>query len=185
MKKKNLRVRRAYALASTIALIFLMTILLGVAISHLDYSSGVMDAYVSRFHARNALESMANMSLKWLSDEVRSGARPRAGASVTLEDLTDFDSLRIFASNDYDGCEVRIYDLDYSAEMVAKPIDESRIFPPSFPMGYMIRAVAEKKGLAPLTLESVYEVTLAVIPDGSVVEILDETPIYCRELFRK
>ena len=185
MNKKNLRARHAYALASTVALIFLMTVLLGVAINHLDYSSGIMEAYVSRFQARNSLESMTNVALKWLSAEVRAGSRPRSGASVALEYLTDFNSLRIFASNDHDGSEVKIYDLDYSAEMVAKPVDESRIFPPSFPGGYMIRAVTEKKNLAPLTLESVYAVTLSAIPGESVVEILDEKPVYWRELFRK
>jgi len=179
------RARRAYALASVVALIFLLTILLGVTISHVDYSSGVMEAYMSRFQARNALESMTNLSLKWLSAEVKKGARPRAHEPVFLENLTDFDSLRIFASNDYDGCEVTIYDLDYAAEKVAKPLDASRVFPPSLPGGYMIRAVAEKKGLAPLTLESVYVVTINTTPEGNSVEILDEKPSYWRELFRK
>ena len=185
MEKRIRRTRPAYALISTVGLIFLLTILLGVAISHLVYSSRVMEAYSSRFQAKNALESMTNLSLKWLSAEVRSGTRPRARASVALEYLTDFDSLRIFASNDFDGCEVRIYDLDYKVENVAKPVDVSSIFPPSFPGGYMIRAVAEKKGLAPLTLESVYVVTSNVVSGDTSVEVLDVKPVYWRELFRK
>ena len=185
MKKKIRRARRAYALASTVALIFLLTILLGVALSHLDYSLGVMEAYLKRFQARNDLESMTNLSLKWLSAEVRNGVRPRAEASLSMENLTDFDSLRIFASIDLNGCEVSIYDLDYAAEKIVKPIDASRIFPPSFPGGYMIRAVEEKKGLAPLTLESVYVVTPITLSGGSVVEVLDEKPVYSREMFRK
>ncbi|MCL2009907.1 MAG: hypothetical protein FWG71_05100 [Synergistaceae bacterium] len=178
MRKK----RRAYALVSTVGLIFFLTVLLGVAISHADYSFVVMEAYSSRFQARNALESMTNLALKWLSAEVKSGIRPRA---ATLEYLTDFDSLRIFTSFDFNGCEVRIYDLDYAAEKIAKPVAVSRIFPPSFPGGYMIRAVAEKKGLAPLMQESVYVVTLSTIPGGGAVEVLDESPVYSRELFRK
>ena len=48
-----------------------------------------------------------------------------------------------------------------------------------------VRAMAEKKCLAPLTLESVYEVTPSTIPGGSVVDILDKKPVYSRELFRK
>ena len=185
MTKKTKKKRSAFALASTVALIFLLMVLLGVAVSHLDYSSGVMEAYMSRFQAGNALESMTNLALKWLSAEVKSGARPRAQEPDALGYLTDFDSLSIFASSDYDGCEVKIYDLGYAAEKIVKPIDASRIFPPSFPGGYMIRATAEKKGLAPLTLESVYMVTLNTVSGDGVVEILDEKPVYARELFRK
>ena len=176
--------RRGYALASTVALIFLLTILLGVAVSHLDYYSGVMKAYSSRFQARNALESMTNLSLKWLSAEIVRGSRPRAQESVALEHLTDFDSLRIFFSTDLNGCEVKIYDLDYDAKKAAKPVSGSRVFPPSFPGGYMIRAVAEKESLAPLTSESVY-VVVSIDVSGESVGILDEKPVYSRELFRK
>jgi len=181
--KKYVSHRRGYALASTVALIFLMTILLGVAISHLDYYSRVMNVYLSRFQARNSLVSATNLALKWLSEETRSGSRPRAQAFAVLEHLTDFDSLRIFASTGFDGCEVRIYDLDYAAEKIVKPIDARRNFPPSFPGGYMIRATVESRGLAPLMLESVYAVMLNAMPDGSVVEVLDEKPVYSRELF--
>ena len=185
MTKTNLRVRRAYALASTMVLIFLLTIFLGVAVSHLDYSYEVMEAYSSRFHARNALESMTNLSLKWLSSRVKSGARPRAEVPISGEYLTDLDSLRIFALMDSSGCEVKIYDLDYAAEKIESVVGIAGVFPPSFPGGYMIRAVVEKKGLAPLTLESVYEVTLNTIPGGASVEVLDEKAVYWRELFRK
>jgi hypothetical protein len=181
MKKSRL----GYALASTVALIFLLTVLLGVAVSHLDYSSGVMEAHSTRFQARNDLESMTNLALKWLSTKVQAGVRPRAEDSLALEYLTDFDSLRIFASIDFDGCEVKVYDLDYTAVKIVKPIDESRVFPPSFPGGYLIRALAEKKGLAPLTLESVYEVESITLPGGGMVEVLEEKPVYVRELFRK
>jgi hypothetical protein len=177
--------RSAYALISVVSLIFLLSVLLGVAISHMDYSFGVIEAYSSRFQARNALESMTNLSLKWLSAEVKTGARPRAQEPAVLHELTDFDSLRIFALSDFNGCEVKIYDLDYPAEKIAKPIDASHIFPPSFPGGYMIRAVAEMKGGAPFTLESVYTVEKVTIPGGIAVEILEERPVYSRELFRK
>ena len=177
--------RSGYALASTVALIFLMTVLLGVGISCLDYNFGVMEAYMGRFKARNDLESMTNLSLRWLSAEVRGGARPRAQSPEVLEYLTDFDSLRIFSSIEFDGGEVIIYDLEYDAEKISGAVDEFRVFPPSVPGGYMIRAVMEKKGLAPLTLESVYLMTHSMIPGGSVVEILDEKPVYWRELFRK
>jgi len=166
------------------ALIFLLTILLGVTVSRLDYSSGVLEAYSSRFQARNALESMTNLSLKWLSAEVRSGIRPRAEILSTGQDLTDCDSLRIFASVDYTGCEVKIYDLDYIAGKIDESLGVSWIFPPSFPGGYMIRAGVEKKGLAPLTLESVYAVTV-ITSEGNSVDILEEKPVYWRELFRK
>ena len=177
--------RRGYALASTVALIFLLAVLLGVAVGHLDYSFGVIEAYSGRFQARNALESMTNLSLKWLSAEVKKGARPRAPAAVALEYLTDFDSLRIFASSDLNGCEVKIYDLDYDAGKAANAIAAPHIFPPSFRGGYMIRAVVERKGVAPLTLESVYEVVAGAVLEGRVVEVLDERPVYSRELFRK
>jgi len=177
--------RRAYALASAVALIFLLAVLLGVAISHVGHSYGVMEAYMSRFQARNSLVSMTNLALKWLSEEIKRGVRPRAHEPNFLEYLTDIDSLRIFASIDLDGCEVSIYDLDYAAGKVTKLLDASRVFPPSFPGGYMIRAAVEKKGLAPLTLESVYVVTINTTPEGDSIEILDQKPVYWRELFRK
>lgn len=177
--------RRGYALAAVVALIFLLTTILGVIINHVGYSSWVMEAYSNRFHARNTLESMTNLSLKWLLAEVESGLRPRAQAIVTMEYLTNFDSLRIFATIDFEGGKATIYDLDYMPEKIVKPIDMSRIFPPSLPGGYMIRAVVERKGLAPLMLESVYVVTLSTLPGGDVVEILDENPVYSRELFRR
>ena len=185
MPKRTRRPRRAYALISTVGLIFLLTVLLGVMMSHLGYSSDVMEAYTRRFQARNALESMTNLSLKWLSAEVRINGRPGAEASVSLENLTDFDSLRIFASNDFDGCEVKIYNLDYSADKVTKPVDAFGVILPCLPGGYMIRATTEKEGLAPLTLESVYLVTINTLPDGNTVEVLDEKPVYWRVLFRK
>jgi len=181
--KKYVRRRRGYALASVVALIFLKTILLGVAVSHLNFYSRVMEMYYRRFQARNALESMANLAFKWLLEEVGSESRPRARAIIALEYLTDFDLLRIFASAGIDGSEVKIYDLDYAAEKVKRPVDRHRIFPPSFPGGYMIRATVEKQGLAPLMLESVYAVTFNTMPDGSIIEILDEKPVYSRELF--
>jgi len=189
LRAKRGRARRGYALASVVALMFFLTILLGMAISHVSHSSKVMEAHVNRFYARNALESMTNMSLKWLSAEVKNGTRPRAQAIIDLKYLTDFDSLRIFTWVDFegafDGGEVRVYDLDYAAEKIVKPVNTSRIFPPSFPGGYMIRAVVERRGLAPLMLESVYVVTQNVIPGGYIVEVLDEKPVYSRELFRR
>lgn len=183
------RARRGYALASVVALMFLLTILLGVAVSHVSHSSRVMEAYVNRFHARNSLESMTNISLRWLSAEIKSGTRPRAQAIIDLKDLTDFDSLRIFTWIDFDGAfdggEVRVYDLDYVAEKIVRPVNMSRIFPPNLPGGYMIRAVVERRGLAPMVLESVYVVTPIVMPGGYIVEVLDEKPVYSRELFRR
>lgn len=185
MMRKIRRARRAYALASTLALIFLLTIFLGVAISHLDYSSVVMEAYSSRFQARNSLESMTNLALNWLSAEIKRGYRPRAPALSLSGYLTDVDLLRIFTSNYFNGGEVAIYDLDYDAGKISRPVGVSRIFPPSYPGAYMVRAVVERKGLAPLMLESVYVVRLNTLPCGNYVEILDERPIYMRELFRR
>jgi hypothetical protein len=179
------KARSAYALASVVALVFFLTVVLGVAVSHVDYSQGVTEAYVSRSIARSALVSMTNFSLKWLAAEVGDGDRPRAYAVTAGDYLTDFDSLRIFASIDMEGCEVRVYDLDYETGKIVEHGDEERVFPPNLPGGYMIRAVAEKKGLAPLTLESVYVVTSNLVPEAGIVEILDDKPLYWRELFRK
>ena len=188
-RAKRGRARRGYALASVVALMFFLTILLGMAVSHVNHSAIVMEAHTNRFHARNALESMTNISLKWLSAEIKSGTRPRAQAIIDLKHLTDFDSLRIFTWIDFegafDGGEVRVYDLDYAAEKIVRPVNMSRIFPPSLPGGYMIRAVVERRGLAPMMLESVYVVTPNVMPGGLIVDVLDEKPVYTRELFRK
>jgi len=171
--------RRGYALASTVGLIFLLTILLGVAISRLDYSLVVIEAYSNRFKARNALESMTNLALKWLKEDVKK-TEPRDTAE--LENLTDFDSLLIFTSSGFNGCEVKVYNLNYKiAGFFAVPY----VLPSSFEGGYMIRATVERTGMAPMMLESVYEV-VPVGDDASVVWVLDDgKPVYSRELFQR
>ena len=172
--------RSGYALVSTVALLFLMTVMFGVAISRLDFSFGVMEAYSNRFQTRNELLSMTNLALKRLSEELRS--HPLAKPPIELKDLTDLDSLLIFTMNVYDGCEARVYNLHYS---MAVSFGTAQILPPMLKDGYMIRAVAEKKGMAPMTLESVYEARLVSVGENVGWALDFERPVYSRELFRR
>jgi hypothetical protein len=167
---------------------FMLTVVLGVAINHVDYSSEVTEAYLSRFKARSSLVSMTNLALKWLSAEVADGERPRARAAAEREYLTDFDSLRILALVDLESCEVKVYDLDYDPERLGATMafaGEENAFPPSVARGYMVRAVVEKKAGPPLTVESVYRITEVALSEESSREVLEEKPLYWRELFRK
>jgi hypothetical protein len=183
--------RRAYALSSTMALIFLLSVLLGVAVTHAGYSSEIMGVYSRRVRARSELTSMTNLALKWLISEFEKGVRPRASIVNTYEDLTDFHSLSIFLSysigDDIEGeveGKVEVFDLDYASESLAEPVSDPLLFPPSLPGGYMIRAVVAQKGLVFLTMESVYVSGFRDVPGLGVVYILEKTPVYWKESFR-
>jgi hypothetical protein len=131
---------------------------------------------------------MTNLSMKWLAAELKSGRRPRADAAELHEYLTDFNSLRIFSSRVFEDGEIAIYDLDYDPETLVETGIDFLFLPPNRLGGYMIRATVAKKELAALTMESVYVVACVAVPSGileeKIVCVLEEAPLYSRELFR-
>ncbi|MDR1979459.1 MAG: hypothetical protein LBQ42_12060 [Synergistaceae bacterium] len=187
MKTKKGCARHAYALSSTMALVFLLTVLLGVVVAHIGHSLDVMSVHLRRIQARSELVSMTNSALKWLSTEFKMGKRPRAPIVDLDENLTDFDSLSIFSScnvkEDVEG-NVEVFDLDYNPENLVEPVVDPLLFPPSFPRGYMIRAVVAQKGLASLMMESVYRLTLNDVPGVGGVYVFETKPVYWKEWFR-
>ncbi|MDR2179894.1 MAG: hypothetical protein LBP21_06275 [Synergistaceae bacterium] len=182
--------QRAYALSSTMALVFLLTVLLGVVVAHIGYSSDVMGVYLKRVQARAELTSMTNSALKRLTAEFSSGARPRADGVAAYEKLTDLSSLSIFSSCSVsDSMEkmesrVEVFDLDYDPENLAEPVTAPLLLPPSLPGGYMIRATVAHEGLASLMTESVYMSVCIDIPEVGEVYILEKKPVYWKESFR-
>jgi hypothetical protein len=191
MKAKKKRTQRAaYALSSTMALVFLLTVLLGVVVAHIEYSADIMGVYLKRVQARSELVSMTNLALKWLRTRFDAGTRPKANVvdeTNKNENLTDFNSLSIFSScnvqEDMEG-RVQVFDLDYDPESVAEPLADPLLFPPSLPGGYMIRATVTRKGLAPFMAESVYVSACYDVPEAGEVHVLEKTPLYWRELLR-
>ena len=181
---KKTRARRAYALLSVMGLIFLVTLLLGAAVMYAGHSHAVVNAYLRRAGSRSDLASMTNLSLRWLFASLKAGSRPRAKAAESLENLTNFNSLRIFYYNNSSGGEVSVYDLEYDPQNLVEPVADPLLFPPSRPDAYMIRATALKDEMAPITIESVYVVLPNVIPGEGIVYILENQPLYWRELFR-
>ncbi|MDR1623287.1 MAG: hypothetical protein LBS00_13050, partial [Synergistaceae bacterium] len=127
MKTKKKDSRRGYALSSTMALIFLLAVLLGVAVTHTGHSSGVMGVYLKRVQARSELASLTNLALRWLRSEFEKGMRPRANLLNAYENLTDFNSLSIFSSysvkDDAEG-KVEVFDLDYAPEILGEPVSD-------------------------------------------------------------
>lgn len=184
-KKKHSK--RAYALASVMTLLFLLTVLAGVLVAHIGYSSDVMGAYLSRVQARSELVSLTNLGLKWLNAQFNTGTRPSAGIVDKYENLTDFNSLSIFASNSAtEGAEgrVEVFDLGYDPGKLAEPVADPLLFPPSLPGGYMIRVSVAHKGLAALMLESVYVSVRHDVPEAGEVYTLKKEPVYWKESFR-
>ncbi|MDR1379771.1 MAG: hypothetical protein LBJ36_12080 [Synergistaceae bacterium] len=180
------RWRRAHALSWVVALMFLASVLLGVEAAHLGYSFEVMDIYSKRAEARAELISLTNLASRWLRAELKNGIRPRAKAIEFNENLTDFNLLIIFSADALEKIEggVQLFDLEYNPENVVEPVADPLSFPPCFPGGYLIRARLAKKGLAPITMESLYVVTPFDILGKGIVYILKEKPLYWRELFR-
>jgi len=181
---KKTSIRRAYALLSVMGLIFLITLLLGAAVMYSAHSHAVVNAYLRRVEARSELISMTNLSLKWLSTSLKTHSRPRAEAAESRENLTNIDLLRIFSYNNSDGGEVAVYDLEYDPLTLAEPVADPLLFPPSHSGAYMVRATVSQKELAPLTIESVYVVLPNVVPEEGFVYVLEDKPLYWRELFR-
>ena len=175
--------RRGYALFSVLALIFLLIVLLGIAVTHVGYSYDVVNAYLRRVEARSELTSMTNLALRWLSANLKI-ERPRAFAVETHERLTNTGSLRIFFSTHSKGGEVEVYDLDYDSGHLAEPVAEPLFFPASFRCAYMIRAAVVKNEMAPLVMESVYEIRPISITSVDIVYVLEDRPLYIREFFR-
>ena len=194
-ENKKRRAKRAYALSSVMALVFLLTVLLGVGVAHIEYSIGVMDVYLKRVQARSELISMTNSGLKWLDTAFGTGTRPRAPTFDRMgdmwvdmrENLTDCNLLSIFSScsvkENLEG-KVEIFDMDYRPENLAEPRGELSLFPPSLPGGYMIRAAIVQEGLAPLAMESVYVSIYQDVPETGEVRILRKGPVYWKESFR-
>jgi hypothetical protein len=184
--KTNLYARRAYALSSVVVLIFLLSVLLGVGMTHLGYSIDVMNVHVTRIEARSDLASMTNLALRWLRAELATGTRPRAEAIEFSDGLTDFNLLSIFSLDKTDEMKgsVRVFDLEYNPENVMEPVADPLFFPPCFPGGYLIRANVAKRGSAPIMAESVYVVIISDDPEKGMVYTLRERPLYWRELFR-
>jgi hypothetical protein len=194
MKTKKRRSKRAYALSSVMALVFLLTVLLGVVVAHIEYSSDVMRAYLKRVQARSELASMTNWALKRLSATFAAGVRPKASAADKAnmnENLTDFNSLSIFSSYSVkEGSEgrlegkVEVFDLDYDPESLAEPVGDPVLFPPSLPGGYMIRATVAGDGLTFLMTESVYVSQCYDVPEAGEIYVLRKEPLYWRESLR-
>ena len=179
-----MRARRAYALLLVMGLIFFVTLLLGAAVMYAGHSYAVVNVYLRRTETRSELASMTNRSLRWLSANLKAHSRPRAESIESSERLTNFNSLRIFTYNNLNGGETAVYDLDYDSRNLTDPMEEPLFFPPSRPNAYMIHATVLKEELAPLTVESVYVVLPNVIPGEGLVYVLEDKPLYWRELFR-
>jgi hypothetical protein len=161
------------------ALIFLLMTLLGVAVVQVDYSFEVARFSLKRLDARSELDSMTNQALRWLSEEIRSGARQE----MTGENLTNFNSLRIFSSNGSKGGRVEVFDMDYAPQNISE-VMVPLLFPPSRKDAYMVRASIALEELAPMTVESVYQTRPCEVPGEGIVYILENNPLYRREIFR-
>jgi hypothetical protein len=162
-------------------IVFAASVLLGTAMTHTVYFSRVTDVSIKRAQARSDLYSLTSLALKWLKAELET----EPGAVKSNGDLTDSGALCIFSLEDFSGGSVKIFDLGYDPLKIKSLPDELLLlFPPSCPDAYLVRATVEKRGLAPMTEESVFVLTSNDVPGGRVVYVLEEKPLYSRELFR-
>jgi hypothetical protein len=160
------------------------SILLSAATVHVVYFSNVTDVTLRRVQARSDLLSLTNLALKWLKEELRTGTQWRADAVKSNEYLADSNALCIFSLEDPSMGSVKVFDLGYDPGKAAKSPADLLLFPPSYPGAYLIRAVAEKQGLASIMEESVFVLTSINVPGEGVVDILEEDPLFSREIFR-
>ena len=181
-------------LYSTMALVFLLTLLLGVVVLLLGYSLDVKSVYQNRMNARSELFSLTNISLKWLGGESTAGRIPKAYAIEANKKIMGCSALCVFSLDDGQGGDVAVFDLGYNPENLTDPIDDPLLFPPAIAYGYMIRARVWKEEsfsvgltpipLAPITMETVFIMKLNNIPGKDPVYVLDEEPLFWRELLR-
>jgi hypothetical protein len=159
--------------------------LLGLGAAHVAYFSRVMNVSLRRAQTRSDLFSLTSLALRWLTSELRTGANWRAEAVKSGRNLTNSDALCIFDLEDPLRGSVKVFDLGYDPKNLS-PVrpDELLLFPPSYPGAYLVRAVVTKRGLASMTAESVFVLTSHNAPGEGVVHVLDEEPLFSREMFR-
>jgi hypothetical protein len=158
--------------------------LLGLGVAHVAYFSRVMNVPLRRAQARSDLFSLTSMALRWLTSELRRGANWRAEAVKSGGLLTNSGALCIFDLEDSLGGSVKVFDLGYDPEKLPGHPDDILLFPPSHPDAYLVRAVVAKRGMASMMAESVFVLTSHDVPGEGVVNVLDEEPLFSREMFR-
>lgn len=169
-------------LFAVMGFIFLSMVLLGGVLIVLGRSMEVTEASLDRSRVRSELFSLTNASLRWLSQELREGRRPRAFA--TDDPLTEFDALRVFFSSEARSGTVAVYDLDYDPKRLRDVRDPLSVLTPC-PFGYMIRAIVDRPGWAPFTIEAVFLALPVCTPNDETVYVLEEVPLFWRELRRQ
>jgi hypothetical protein len=177
---------RGYALCWTMLFIFMVSALLGLAAAHTAYFSAVTDVYLKRAQARSELFSLTNLALRWLTSELRTGANWRAEAVKSGGHLTNSGALCIFSLEDPSRGSVKVFDLSYDPEKLTAAASPAELlsFPPSCPGAYLVRAAVAKRGLASMTAESVFVLTSNDVPGEGIVGVLEEEPLFSREVFR-
>jgi hypothetical protein len=174
---KNLTGSRGYALCWTLLLLFTMSALLGLTAAHVAYFSGLADVSLRRAQARSDLFSLTNLALKRLESELKTGRGWRADAMESDGALSG--DLCIFSQEAPEG-SVKVFDLGYDPENLTGSPDDILSFPPTYPGAYLVRASVAKRGLAPMTAESVFVLISLDVPEEGVFG----DPLFSREMFR-
>ncbi|GHV41673.1 hypothetical protein FACS1894187_23560 [Synergistales bacterium] len=177
--------RKGYVLCLALAIIFLVSSLLGLAIMRFTSFSDVASVYLTHSNVRGELVSLTNFALKWLSAKLEDGNIPRAEGSA----VADAKSLRMFTRLADSGASpergsVEIFDMSYALSDASPSEDELSLFPPHYPDGYLIRARLAGKGQAALIMENVYLMISGDTPLGGRFYKLNDKPVYSREIFR-
>lgn len=182
--EKPVKKRRGFILAVVLAVVSLLMAWSGLFVTLLGYSWNMTDAHVHRIRIRTDLLSLTNAGFRYLDHELKNKTRPRAPLAETNENLTDFNSLRIFSSNDSRGGSVDIFDLEYHPENV----NEAKINPlswgPACPYGYLIRATVKNKKTASFIMETVFVIVPDDTPEEKPTFRLEKKPLFWRELLR-
>jgi hypothetical protein len=157
----------------------MMSALLGTAMVHVAYVSKVTDASLRRAQARSDMLSLTNLALQWLKKEA---IKPNGIKSDG--NLTNNEVLCIFSIEYPLRGSVTVFDLGYDPKRWTESGIDLLFFPPYYPGAYLVRAVVKKQGLASIMGESVYVLASYDVPGKGVVLVLDEKPLFSREIFR-
>lgn len=156
----------------------------GLLVTFLGYSRDMTDAHIHRVRLRSDQLSLTNVALRYIEHELKNGTRPRSSSAASDENLTDFNSLRIFSSNDSRGGSVEVFDLEYDSKNVNAAKIDPLFWGPACPYGYLIRATVKHEKMASFAMETVFVIVPDDTPEEKPTFRLGEKPLFWRELLR-
>lgn len=167
--------RQGASLASVMILLLAAASIFTWLFLILSWSQESLTAVAVRSRDRAELTSQIAVCRRWIQGELAAGRPPRLSSGPGSGGL---NALRVFVAHGPDGALAAVHDLNYAFENPAAPGGAL----PSCPMGLLIRAETGRSS-SNFVIELVLMTRDVLLPDGSVVTVLDERPLIWREIW--